>query len=179
MDFFVTSSWPFPFHEGSPGLFEPDAVFEEVLQCKPGASKGRVKITETPFASKSGPFAVNIWVRKNAPSGNTKGRDQTFFSVGGGQGLEGLAWSADLPNQIQLGVSPAGKLQVVVRDFNDKGIGEVLEVNGPGQGGSDQSAIWDHGDTPPPEAEGFSFNDEAWHMVTLTTRPSRQRGIDV
>jgi hypothetical protein len=175
-----TSSWPFPFHEGSPGLFEPDAVFEEVLQCKPGASKGRVKIAETPFASKSGPFAVNLWVRKGAPAGNKKGRDQTFFSVGGGQG-PGDVWSAELPNQIQLGVSPAGKLQVVVRDFNDKDIGEVLEVNGPGQGGGDsgQSAIWDHDETPPPEAEGFSFNDDAWHMVTLSTRPNRQRGIDV
>merc|ERR1719281_65157 len=173
-----TSSWPFPFHKGSPGLFEPDAVFEEVLRCKPGDPKGHVTITETPFASKSGPFAINLWVRKEAPTwGNADdggdGDSQTFFSVGGQKDLRpGETWSPELPNQIQLGVSPAGKLQVVVRDFNDKGVAEVLEVNGPGE-------IFDHGDTPPAEGEGFDFNDDAWHMVTVSTRPNRQRGIDV
>merc|ERR1719213_927787 len=180
-----TSSWPFPFHKGSPGLFEPDAVFEEVLRCKPGDPKGHVTITETPFASKSGPFAMNLWVRKEAPTwGNADdggdGDSQTFFSVGGQKDLRpGETWSPELPNQIQLGVSPAGKLQVVVRDFNDKGVAEVLEVNGPGQGASDPGEIFDHGDTPPAEGEGFAFNDDAWHMVTVSTRPNRQRGIDV
>ena len=80
-------------------------------------------------------------------------------------------WNAKSPNQVQLAVTPEGKLQVFVRDFNDKEITQPLTVAGPG-------AIRHHegGERP---SSNFSFNDQMWHMVTVTTLPSRNNGIDV
>jgi len=162
------SSWPFPFHKGEGGSWVEDPLFLDVLQCEAGARGGVVDIKDTQFASKNGPFAINMWVRKLG--GYSGGQPDVFFSTGGAWKASG-EWDAKSPNQAQLAVNPEGKLQVVVRDFNDEGVAQPLTVSGPG-------AIPDHegGDMP---SSKFTFNDQMWHMVTVTTLPSRKNGIDV
>jgi hypothetical protein len=138
-----------------------DSMFDTVPVCN-RTSMNAIQLDNVAYGA-SGPFSVNLWMRRIPGASNNEGEKfQYLFSHSGWSSTPGYS-----PNQVALYVPEAshpanGTVRAIVKDSNDDpwDLG-YLDSDGQIESSAPRT-------TAPPHAD---INDGYWHMITLTTIP--------
>ncbi|KAL4430893.1 hypothetical protein ABPG75_006149 [Micractinium tetrahymenae] len=173
-----TASLLLPTYNGSlsgapmPG-WVPDPVFDSVVNCSRAAHDASMLDT-VPYAA-SGPFAVNLWMRR-LPGANVNG---TYYSYLYSHTGATISPAGQSPNQVAIYLPNAGHpafgvVRAIVADASDSGP-DLFYLDSDGTVGSDLTQEG-RPRTPLHAGKGRYVNDGRWHMITLSTLPSGTKG---
>lgn len=163
-------TWPEPKSGGevSGVSWVADPFFGTVLECKEN-ELDYVALDPVDYG-KNGDFAINLWMKHNSSSGNTF----EFLFSHGDSDKNADPWQ---PNEVQIYLPevahPAhGVIRTIVKDSNDFHKGKLSETFLDSDGGFMNNA--------PRNVPGHTdLEDNAWHMVTLTTMGEGKKGYAV
>lgn len=169
-----TASLLLPTYNGSlsgaplPG-WVPDPMFGSVVNCS-RAAQDAVLLDTVPYAA-SGPFAVNLWMRR-LPGARLNGSYYSYLYSHTGSII---ASSGQSPNQVAIylpnsGHPAYGVVRAIVADASDSGP-DLFYLDSDGTVGSDLTK--EARPRTPPHAD---VNDGRWHMITLSTLPNGTKG---
>ena len=150
-------SWPYPVYQGRltegarfGSRREADPLFGDTLHCN-GRKDSEVAIDPVPYAAR-GPFAVNLWLRKNSNvGGGEKADEEVFYFHSNAAGEENISLELNAQDQLHLHV----------QDADDAAFGHYT---------IDDSYF---------AAGAPDLADGQWHMVTLTSAASGAPGVEV
>lgn len=147
----------------------PDPVFGSVVNCS-RAAQDAVLLDTVPYAA-SGPFAVNLWMRR-LPGANLNGSYYSYLYSHTGDTINP---SGQSPNQVALylpnkGHPAYGVVRAIVADASDSGP-DLFYLDSDGTLGSDLTK-----EARPRATQHADVNDGAWHMITLSTLVNGTKG---
>ncbi|KAL4548009.1 hypothetical protein Ndes2526B_g07220 [Nannochloris sp. 'desiccata'] len=141
-----------------------DTMFDTVPVCNRSAMNA-IQLDNVAYGA-SGPFSVNLWMRRLPGTSDFQGDTfQYLYSHSGWSSTAGYS-----PNQVHLYIPeqshPAhGTVRAIVKDSNDDpwDLG-FLDSDGQIKSSEARTAAPEHGD----------INDGSWHMISLTTLPDNE-----